>query len=133
MSKYGNRKTWNVYARRYFDSAAESTRFDELCLLQEAGAISRLECQYRIELVPKFKSRVTGQTVRAITYIADFVYYDEEEHVWIIEDVKGTKTKDYQLKAKLLLQKLQFDPQWQDYIFQENFVDRRKRYARRAA
>jgi hypothetical protein len=133
MSKYKNRHTWNSNARRLFDSAAESLRYDALWLLQEAGRISRLQTQYRVELAPAFKSRVTGKTVRGIVYVADFLYYDEDEHVWVIEDVKGTRTKDYAIKCKLLLAKLQNDPQWQDYIFVENFIDKRKWNYRRVA
>lgn len=131
MTKYGNRRTWNVNARRFFDSAAESTRFDELWLLSEAGYISRLQCQVAFELQSKFKA--FGENIRAITYRADFVYYDEDERVWVIEDVKGAKTAVYKLKRALLLKLISTDPRYVDYVFLENSVDRRNRNHRRAA
>ena len=37
---------------------------------------------------------------RAVTYIADFTYYEHGKKV--VEDVKGMRTKDYIIKRKLL-------------------------------
>ncbi|NWF65612.1 MAG: DUF1064 domain-containing protein [Chloroflexi bacterium] len=114
---------WNNTARRYFDSAAESKRYDELWLLGEAGYISFLQCQVVFELQPGF--RFMGETIRPITYRADFVYYEEERRSWIIEDVKGAKTAVYKLKRALLLKVLCTDPRYADYVFLEHTVGRR--------
>ena len=39
---------------------------------------------------------------RAVSYIADFVYTDENGKT-VVEDAKGFRTKDYIIKRKLLL------------------------------
>jgi hypothetical protein len=36
-----------------------------------------------------------------MTYVADFLYKDGD--CWVIEDVKGMKTRDYMLKKKMFL------------------------------
>jgi hypothetical protein len=36
-----------------------------------------------------------------MTYIADFLYKDGD--TWVVEDVKGMKTRDYRLKKKMFL------------------------------
>jgi hypothetical protein len=41
------------------------------------------------------------KTIRAITYVADFYYHDNEKNIWICEDVKGFKTEVYKIKAKI--------------------------------
>lgn len=42
--------------------------------------------------------------MRAVTYIADFVYYTRDGKT-IVEDAKGFKTKDYIIKKKLMLER----------------------------
>ena len=44
-----------------------------------------------------------GKTIRAIDYIADFMY--EEDGKRVVEDVKGIRTKDYIIKSKLFIKK----------------------------
>jgi hypothetical protein len=44
--------------------------------------------------------------IRAITYKADFVYFDNTLNKTCIVDTKGFETKDYILKRKFLLQSL---------------------------
>jgi hypothetical protein len=91
--KYKNKKT-NGYA-----SKKEANRAAELKLLEKAGVIMELKEQYRFELVPKQEGE------RAVCYIADFVYYDNEKKISIVEDCKGFRTKDYIIKRKLFQQK----------------------------
>ena len=43
-----------------------------------------------------------GETVRPITYKADFVYLQDGKNV--IEDVKGVRTDKYKLKYKMMLE-----------------------------
>lgn len=83
-----------------FPSKHEAHRYCELKLLQKAGEISSLELQVSFELQPSF--RYKGKTIRAIKYIADFTYFDRDGKMHI-EDAKGVKTKEYQLKKKLML------------------------------
>ena len=97
MNKYHNRKTTIDGIK--FDSKAEAKRYVELKLLQKAGKITNLELQQKYELQPKYKNN-KGETIRAITYKADFKYIENGKKV--VEDVKGMETKDFKLKKKLL-------------------------------
>ena len=113
-SKYGARKT--VVDGITFDSKKEATRYRELKLLEDAGEIEKLQLQVAFELVPalyeqtverytkgqKKGERKKGKCIeRAVTYYADFVYYDLVNDTWVAEDVKGMRTKEYIIKRKL--------------------------------
>ena len=98
MSKYGNRKT--ELDGITFDSAKEARRYAELKLLQRAGKISCLGRQVPYVLIPAQK-RDGKVAERAVRYVADFVYDENGETV--VEDVKGTRTKEYVIKRKLML------------------------------
>ena len=80
-----------------FDSIAESRRYKELALLEQAGEIENLQLQPKFLLQESFKKN--GKTYRKIEYIADFMY--EEKGKVIIEDVKGMETKEFKIKRKL--------------------------------
>ena len=86
-----------------FDSKKEFTRYQELLLLQRAGKISNLERQVKIPLLPSQKDEKGKVIERAVTYIADFVYFDTEQNKTIVEDTKGFKTPEYILKRKMML------------------------------
>lgn len=96
--KYGAKKT--KIDGITFDSKLEARRYQELKLLERSGLISKLKLQPRYELVPSYTNG-NGRKVRAMHYIADFEYYDHEKKRTIIEDVKGHKTREYQLKKKI--------------------------------
>ena len=83
-----------------FDSKAEAARYQELKLLFRAGLIRALTLQPKYEIQPKFTAG-NGKIIRAIYYIADFAYYEVSRDKWVVEDVKGCKTKDYILKSKM--------------------------------
>ena len=103
MSKYHNKKVQvDMYV---FDSIAESKRYKELKLLEQAGEISELELQPRFLLQEGF--RKNGKTFRKIEYIADFQYIENGRLV--IEDVKGKETEVFKLKRKL------FEHEYPDY------------------
>lgn len=89
-SKYGAKPT-EVDGIR-FASKGEARRYQDLCLMQRAGAISRLTLQPRFPLV------VEG--VKVGTYVGDFRY--EQDGKVVIEDFKGVRTPVYRLKAKLM-------------------------------
>ena len=97
MSKYHSKKT-TIYGIT-FDSKKEANRYSELRLLEMAGKIKDLRLQHQFILQPSF--RKNSKTIRAITYVADFVYYDFERMKIVVEDVKGFKTKEYMLKRKM--------------------------------
>lgn len=95
MNKYHNKKVQiDMYV---FDSIAESRRYKELKLLEQAGEIKELELQPRFLLQESFKKN--GKTFRKIEYIADFQYIENGRLV--IEDVKGKETEVFKLKRKL--------------------------------
>jgi hypothetical protein len=76
-----------------FDSLNEVSRYRELKLLQQAGAISDLTLQ------PSFEVKITG--AHFCTFTADFSYLEYGQR--IVEDVKSTGTaKDtaYRLRKK---------------------------------
>lgn len=109
MSKYHSKKvTINGNA---FDSRKEAKRYQDLLLLERAGAISELQRQVEFELIPAQREPDTvgvrgairkGKVIeRAVKYVADFVYYENGKKV--VEDVKGYKTPEYKLKKKLML------------------------------
>lgn len=105
MSKYGNKKT--KIKGLNFDSKKEASRYFELTMFEKQGIIKDLELQKKFELQPKYKK--IGKTIRAINYIADFVYFDNEKKKIIIEDVKAfnkktgkfLSTADFKIKKKI--------------------------------
>lgn len=97
MSKYHSRKT--IAYGIEFDSKKEAIRYSELRLLEKAGKIKDLQLQHKFVLQPAFTKN--GKSIRAITYVADFVYFDLERMKNVVEDVKGYKTEVYQIKKKM--------------------------------
>ena len=97
MSKYHSKKV--IVDGITFDSKKEAIRYQELKILERAGTIKDLRLQYQFILQPPF--RKNGKAIRAITYVADFVYFDNERMKNVVEDVKGFKTDVYTLKRKM--------------------------------
>jgi hypothetical protein len=91
MSKYGAIPTFVDGIR--FASKREAARYSQLKLLERAGRINNLELQ------PRFPLIVNGKKV--CTYVGDFSFF--ESNARVIEDAKGMRTRDYDLKRKLLL------------------------------
>lgn len=95
--KYNARK---AYADGYtFDSIQEYYRYQDLCLMQQAGEISNLKVHPVFMLQESFKDDLTGKRHRAITYEADFQY--TENGITVVEDVKGVETDIFRLKWKM--------------------------------
>jgi len=101
--KYNAKKT--IVDGITFDSKREAARYQELKLLERAGEIRNLKLQPRYVLQDSF--RKNGVTHRAITYVADFEYIDNQTNTVVVEDVKGKKTAVYNLKKKLFEKKYQ--------------------------
>ncbi len=103
-SKYGNRKTEACGIK--FDSKKEAERFRYLKHCLEAGQISDLRLQQAYTLQEAYITP-DGERVRAIKYIADFVYTDCESGRVLVEDVKskGTVTAVYGMKKKMMQEK----------------------------
>lgn len=73
MNKYHNCKV--IIDGIKFDSKAEARRYAELKLMEDTGHIKELKLQPKFELQPKYKNN-KGETIRAITYKADFSYIE---------------------------------------------------------
>jgi Fe-S cluster assembly ATPase SufC len=80
----------------WFDSKRESSRYLELKVAENAGAIRGLKLQYVYPIV------IDG--VRVCDYVADFVYEERNGNAWtrVTEDAKGMRTEVYRLKKKLM-------------------------------
>ena len=101
-SKYHNNKP--TYKGETFDSKKELDYYLILKDRERRGEIKNLARQTVYEIQPSFKDK-DGKTIRAITYKADFSYYDLTDEQYHIIDVKGSKetvTEVFKLKRKLL-------------------------------
>lgn len=107
--KYRNIKT--VVDEITFDSQLEAKRYKLLKTLEKTGNIFDLKLQVPFELQPAFVT-ITGEKIRAIKYVADFVYINKSG-VKVVEDTKGVRTKEYKIKKKMFLYK------YSDVIFLE--------------
>lgn len=100
-NKYSNNKI--EYRGMTFDSKAEFEYYRLLAYREQKGEIRDLQRQVVFELQPSFKTD-SGRTIRAIKYIADFVYYDVDTGMRHIVDVKGSKmmeTEVFKIKSKM--------------------------------
>ncbi len=77
-----------------FDSKAEANRYTDLKARQEAGEIRDLIHHKAYHLT------IGGELV--CKYEADFVYYDIQRGVQVVEDVKGVVTEVFRIKARLM-------------------------------
>jgi len=95
---------------KIFDSKKEAKRYLELKLLERAGKIKELKTQPKFLLFETM--RIENRTLRKMYYIADFEYIDEQGRR-VVEDVKGFRTKDYNVKIRAFREK------YPDVIFKE--------------
>ena len=111
-SKFGNKHT--AVDGIVFDSIREARYYIFLRDLQRKGEISNLRMQVPYELIPavyreetvqlKTKTKTVTRCVqKAVHYIADFVYTDNETGAEMVVDTKGFRTKEYVLKKKMML------------------------------
>lgn len=118
-SKYHNSPTERVTSTGAvirFDSQREARRYDNLITWQKTGEIKDLRLQVDFTLQEAYTD-TEGRRVRAIRYRADFTYFQQsmgrEGYTWtlVVEDVKsrGTRTKDYLLKRKLMKERFGID------------------------
>lgn len=84
-SKYGNKKVYDTSGEK-FDSKKEYERWLGLHYELATKRIKDLRRQVRFELQPSYKKN--GKTIRAITYVADFVYIDIKTGKVVVEDTK---------------------------------------------
>ena len=90
-----------------FDSAKEAKRYTVLRDMEKRGEIHALQRQVQFTLIPSQKAP-SGKTERAVSYRADVVYTDADNHM-IVEDVKGYRRgagyNVFRIKSKLMLYK----------------------------
>lgn len=94
-NKYHNKKS------NGFDSKKEKRQYQILKMLEKSKVISDLRTQVTFELQPSFK--INDKTIRAIKYIADFVYI--KNGIEEVADCKGYRTKEYMIKRKMFAYK----------------------------
>lgn len=75
-------------------STKEARRWEELKSLERSGIVSDLRRQVTFDIV-------IGNH-KICRYIADFCYFEKGRKNEIVEDVKGFRTREYQLKKKLM-------------------------------
>ena len=88
MTKYGSVRTNGYMSKKEANDAAGFSA------LARAGKIQDFREQVKFILVPG------KEKVRAITYIADFTYWDENGYH--VCDSKGYRTEVYRIKRKLM-------------------------------
>lgn len=108
-NKYHAQKT--TIGNTTYDSKKEAKRGKYLDWLQKIGQISDLQKQVPFILQEAYTNN-KGEKIRAIIYVADFVYTQDGQK--IVEDVKGVKTKEYLLKKKI------FQYKYSQYYFIES-------------
>jgi hypothetical protein len=96
-SKYKNKET--MADGIVFDSEAEARYYLKLQMLKLSGLIEDFELQPKFELQPSFKTP-ESQTIRAITYTADFLV-TLSSGVQEIIDVKGMETQQGIMRIKM--------------------------------
>ncbi len=110
-SKYHSQKV--SIAEEIFQSKKEARRWLELKNMEANGLISGLQRQKKFVLIPaQYEEGTRGPRggykrgkllEREVAYYADFVYFDEHEKDFVIEDAKGVRTPEYVIKRKLML------------------------------
>ena len=98
-NKYNARKT--MVCGRTFDSKREAEYYLILREKQRLGEIKSIDLQPTYTLLDGFRDN-TGKEQKPITYTADFLVEYDDGRREVIE-VKGVRTRDYQLRKKLFL------------------------------
>ena len=92
-NKFKNHRVKNILGN--FASKLEYKHYLLLKAKEQKGDISHLKKQVRIKLGRSKECKVY--------YIADFVYYDNIEKIWVVMDSKGKPTDTFKVKYKWIL------------------------------
>ena len=92
-NKFKNKRVKNVLGN--FASKLEYKHYLLLKAKEEKGDISHLKKQVRIKLGRSKECKVY--------YIADFVFYDNINNIWVVMDSKGKPTDTFKVKYKWVL------------------------------
>lgn len=97
LTKHNNRKSGG------YDSQIEVVRHKELLLLEMAGEIKDIVLHPKFLLQDGFRYKNERKSV-SIKYTADFQYFDIKRNITVIEELKGSYTKelaDYRVRVRL--------------------------------
>lgn len=101
-SKLLHKKTYNKFknhrVKNILGSFASKLEYKHFLLLkakEQKGDISHLKKQVRIKLGKSKECKVY--------YVADFVFYDNINKIWVVMDSKGKPTDTFKVKYKWLL------------------------------
>jgi hypothetical protein len=108
-NKYKAKKT--VIDGHEFPSRREAEYYLLYKSMLQRGEIKNLQLQPRFELIPAYVNW-EGKKRRPMNYTADFLLTYPDGRLVVVE-VKGYKTRDYQLRRKL------FEYEYKEYEFQE--------------
>ena len=92
-NKFKNKRVKNNLGN--FASKLEYKHYLLLKAKEQKGEINSLKKQVRIKLGKSKECKVY--------YVADFVFYDNIENIWVVMDSKGKPTDTFKVKYKLLL------------------------------
>lgn len=108
-SKYHNEPTMRQLPNGEnfnFASKKEAAYYDQLMVLKAAGVVRDIRLQVQFLLKPAYTDGETGERYRAINYMADFTFDKLEGGEWkhhiVDTKSKGTRTKEYKLKRKIM-------------------------------
>lgn len=96
INKYGAKK--RVVNGIEFDSIAESKYYKQI----KYRGISNFKMQEEFILQEAFE--IEGKKKRAIKYKPDFTFYEDGQLVKVV-DVKGKRTADFNIKAKMFMKR----------------------------
>ena len=105
QNKYNNKKVFVDGIK--FDSKKEANYYVSLKLLEKAKKITEVKLQVPFVLLEDYV--LNGKKHKGIKYIADFCYIDVETGKYVVEDTKGFRTKEYQIKKKLFESKYKIE------------------------
>lgn len=92
-NKFKNHRVKNILGS--FDSKLEYKHYLLLKSKEQKGEILHLKRQVRIKLGVAKECKVY--------YVADFVFYDNIDKIWVVADSKGVATDTFKVKLKWLL------------------------------
>lgn len=86
-----------------FDSRAEARYY----ILHRNNKNMKMQVKFLLTDTMCFEHNGQKKTIGKMSYIPDFVFYDDNGNIEKVVDVKGMKTKEFNVKAKIFMEKYQ--------------------------